>query len=203
MKTVRIRSLTGEQLIVPNHDLLQSRIRNFQRLHQTPRPVQLHGVSRRAARKTGGHARRGEADHRIARRRPLRTGPPSSVWRLWGAVRSGISRSHARLQPLHGHPAGRQPGTAQADAKPGLAIAYQKGLLGPTARTKTSTRRRLIKWRAIKYCEDRRSPDRNFTRRATIFLRSASLVYRSFPPRGSLPCFVLGSSEFCRSAVFC
>lgn len=34
MKTVRIRSLTGEQLIVPNHDLLQSRIRNFQRLHQ-------------------------------------------------------------------------------------------------------------------------------------------------------------------------
>lgn len=34
MKTVRIRSLTGEQLIIPNHDLLQSRIRNFQRLQQ-------------------------------------------------------------------------------------------------------------------------------------------------------------------------
>lgn len=34
MKTVRIRSLTGEQLVIPNHDLLQSRIRNFQRLQQ-------------------------------------------------------------------------------------------------------------------------------------------------------------------------
>lgn len=34
MKTVRLRSLSGEQLIVSNHDLLQSRIRNFQRMEQ-------------------------------------------------------------------------------------------------------------------------------------------------------------------------
>lgn len=34
MKTVRIRSLTGEQLVIANHDLLQSRIRNFQRLKE-------------------------------------------------------------------------------------------------------------------------------------------------------------------------
>ena len=34
MKTTRIRSVTGEQVIVPNSDLLKSRIRNFKRMHE-------------------------------------------------------------------------------------------------------------------------------------------------------------------------
>ncbi len=34
MKTTRIRSLTGEQLIFPNSDLLQSRIRNYKRMQE-------------------------------------------------------------------------------------------------------------------------------------------------------------------------
>ncbi len=34
LKTTRVRSLTGEQLIFPNADLLQSRIRNFRRMQE-------------------------------------------------------------------------------------------------------------------------------------------------------------------------
>ena len=34
LKTTRVRSVTGEQLIFPNSDLLQSRIRNFKRMHE-------------------------------------------------------------------------------------------------------------------------------------------------------------------------
>jgi small-conductance mechanosensitive channel len=34
LKTTRVRSLTGEQLIFPNSDLLQSRIRNFKRMQE-------------------------------------------------------------------------------------------------------------------------------------------------------------------------
>jgi len=34
LKTTRIRSITGEQLIVANSDLLQSRIRNFKRMNE-------------------------------------------------------------------------------------------------------------------------------------------------------------------------
>lgn len=34
LKTTRVRSLTGEQLIFPNSDLLQSRIRNFKRMEE-------------------------------------------------------------------------------------------------------------------------------------------------------------------------
>ncbi len=34
LKTTRIRSLSGEQLVFSNNDLLQSRIRNFKRMHE-------------------------------------------------------------------------------------------------------------------------------------------------------------------------
>jgi small-conductance mechanosensitive channel len=34
LKTTRVRSLTGEQLVFPNSDLLQSRIRNFKRMQE-------------------------------------------------------------------------------------------------------------------------------------------------------------------------
>ncbi len=34
LKTTRVRSLTGEQLVFPNNDLLQSRIRNYKRMQQ-------------------------------------------------------------------------------------------------------------------------------------------------------------------------
>src|SRR5690606_35791370 len=34
LKTTRVRSLSGEQLIFPNGDLLQSRVRNFKRMQQ-------------------------------------------------------------------------------------------------------------------------------------------------------------------------
>jgi small-conductance mechanosensitive channel len=34
LKTTRVRSLSGEQLVFPNSDLLQSRIRNFQRMDE-------------------------------------------------------------------------------------------------------------------------------------------------------------------------
>ena len=34
LKTTRVRSLSGEQLVFPNHDLLTSRIRNYKRMQE-------------------------------------------------------------------------------------------------------------------------------------------------------------------------
>jgi small-conductance mechanosensitive channel len=44
LKTTRLRSLSGEQLVFPNGDLLQSRIRNFQRMSER-RAVLAFGVA--------------------------------------------------------------------------------------------------------------------------------------------------------------
>lgn len=44
LKTTRLRSLSGEQLVFPNGDLLQSRIRNFQRMSER-RTVVVFGVA--------------------------------------------------------------------------------------------------------------------------------------------------------------
>ncbi len=41
LKTTRIRSLSGEQLIMPNSDLLQSRIRNYKRMQERRVPFSI------------------------------------------------------------------------------------------------------------------------------------------------------------------
>jgi small-conductance mechanosensitive channel len=42
LKTTRLRSLSGEQLVFPNNDLLQSRIRNFKRMAERRGVFDLH-----------------------------------------------------------------------------------------------------------------------------------------------------------------
>jgi small-conductance mechanosensitive channel len=44
LKTTRIRSLSGEQLIMPNSDLLQSRIRNYKRMQERRVPFSIRVV---------------------------------------------------------------------------------------------------------------------------------------------------------------
>jgi small-conductance mechanosensitive channel len=49
LKTTRVRSLSGEQLVFSNNDLLQSRIRNYKRMHER-RVVYTLGVTYRTER---------------------------------------------------------------------------------------------------------------------------------------------------------
>ncbi len=109
LKTTRVMSLSGEQLVFSNSDLLSSRIRNYKRmeerrvafsfgvLYQTT-IEQLEAIPEMVREIIEEHARD-----------PVRPSPFQGVRRLRLRLRGGLLRVKLRLQRLHGLPTGHQP----------------------------------------------------------------------------------------------
>ena len=112
LKTTRIRSITGEQIIIGNSDLLKSRLRNFRRMYQrrvlfnldvtfdTPPAVARQtsaassnrSLPRRARSSSTGHTSRASASRRSASRRCTTCSIPTTRC-TWTFSRRSTSRS--------------------------------------------------------------------------------------------------------------
>ena len=106
LKTTRIRSLSGEQLIFSNSDLLKSRIRNYGRMFER-RVVFSIGVTYDTSREKLKRipeiireAIEAEGQH------PVRPLPFHEIRRLLAAIRDRLLRVVSGLQSLHGQAAG-------------------------------------------------------------------------------------------------
>ena len=137
VKTTRVRSLGGEQIVFPNSDLIQSRVRNFQRM--TERRVAFRfGVAydtpAATVERIPGLVRAIVAglDTDPARPRPLRR-----VRRVGPELRGGLLRARPRLQPGHEHPAADQPGTPPCSKDSGCGSRCPS----PTATSRKPRRR--------------------------------------------------------------
>ena len=122
IKTTRLRSLSGEELIVANADLLSSRIHNFKRMAER-RVLFTIGITYETpadkVEKLPEHAardRRGRADGAL-RARPLR-----ALRRLRAGLRGRLLDAEPRLQRLHGHPAADQPRDLPHPGGPGHRV---------------------------------------------------------------------------------
>ena len=107
VKTTRLRSLSGEQLVFGNDDLLSSRIRNYKRMYER-RVLFSFGVRLSDhARAAGGDRWLGRGDRRGAGEDPLRSCPFQGLRRILARFRGRLLRPGGGLQRLHGHPADR------------------------------------------------------------------------------------------------
>ncbi len=109
IKTTRLRSLSGEELIVSNADLLASRIHNFKRMAERRVEFTIGDRlrdARREGREAAGHAAR---DRRSAGAGALRSRPLRALRRFRPGLRGRLLDAERRLQRLHGHPAAHQP----------------------------------------------------------------------------------------------
>ena len=110
LKTTRIRSLFGEQLVISNEALLKQSIRNYRRM-QERRITFTFGVTYQTPRARVA-AIAGTVREVIEQQDegPLRPSPLPGVRGFRARVRGRVLRARARVQRLHGHPAGDQPG---------------------------------------------------------------------------------------------
>jgi hypothetical protein len=102
LKTTRLRSVSGEQVIFSNADLLKSRIRNHNRM-QERRVLFTLGV-------TDDHTGSG----RGAVTRSVRPLALQRVWRNGAQLRDGVLRDDARLPDVHEHQSGGEPDATPA-----------------------------------------------------------------------------------------
>ncbi len=109
VKSTRLRSVNGEQIIMPNSNLLTSSVRNHTRA--TERRVVFTisvGQETPPAAATEDPGPDPLAD-RVAQRRALRPLALREDRRGVVRLRGGLRRQDDRIQPPHGHPAGDQP----------------------------------------------------------------------------------------------
>lgn len=124
LKTTRIRSINGEQIVMSNTDLLRQTVSNFKR-QQTADPahrLRLRPDLRRHARA----ARRGAAAPAPPHRgRPAARVPPRALQELrreLAGLRGGLHRARPVLRRLHGPPAGAEPGADEGARRDGAAV---------------------------------------------------------------------------------
>jgi hypothetical protein len=105
LKTTRIRSLGGEQLVFSNAEMVKLPIRNYKRMRERIRPRRdLSNAGRKARTHTGDHS----GNHRIAGKIALRSGAFQGIWRLRFDFRSRALHTGARVQRVHGRARGYQ-----------------------------------------------------------------------------------------------
>ena len=110
LKTTRLRSLSGEQLIFSNADLLKSRIHNYQRMSERRAALSINVAYGTPYEKLAAipamlrEAVESQPQARFDRAHFARLGPSAH------GVRGGLLRDRGRLQRLHGRAAGGQSG---------------------------------------------------------------------------------------------
>ena len=109
LKTTRVRSLSGEQLIFSNGDLLKSRISNFKRMTERRVVFSLGVAYETPPEKLAAVAAMLREIVQAQKRVRFDRAPLQSVRRFRFALRSGLLRARSRLQRLHGYTAGDQP----------------------------------------------------------------------------------------------
>ena len=109
VKSTRLRSLSGEQIIMPNANLLSSRVRNNSRMNQRRVVINISVDQQTPVHAVAGNPR----PHSRADRRT-----PAAAFRplAFRQDRRGLIRLRGRVHPAdaglrqaHGHPAGHQP----------------------------------------------------------------------------------------------
>jgi small-conductance mechanosensitive channel len=95
LKTTRIRSLSGEQVVMSNADLLKSRIHNYK----------LRRDLQHRIRKAGRDSSDGAPDSHRHTGHAFRSRPLQGIRRLFPEFRGGLFRAGSGLQPLHGRAA--------------------------------------------------------------------------------------------------
>ena len=104
LKSTRVRSVTGEQLVFSNGDLLGSRIRNYQRSRGASLRLYARRDLRHAFREARAHSRFDSGDHRVAREYPLRPVLFYGLRGLGAQLRDGVLHPGPRLQDLRRDP---------------------------------------------------------------------------------------------------
>jgi small-conductance mechanosensitive channel len=133
VKSTRLRSLGGEQIILSNSDLLKARVRNFGRLqerralfvldvhYETP-VATLAAVPRVVREIIGVHSRY-----------PLRPLPHAALYERGAAVRDRLFRHPRRLQKLRGCTAEHQSAHPRALPRDGRAVLRARAAPGAPA----------------------------------------------------------------------
>ena len=123
IKSTRLRSLTGEQIVMANADLLKSRLRNYGRMTER-RVLFTIGVTydtpaEKLERIPGNHPQH----HSGAGGHAVRPQPFRQSWRVLAGLRDGVLRPLGRLQPPHGHPTG-DPAAASTGSSTHLGVEF-------------------------------------------------------------------------------
>ncbi len=108
LKTTRVRSLSGEQLVFSNSDLLNSRLAQLRPHVRASRRLHHRRDLPDPARAIEADSRHHACGDRGAGAHPLRPFPLRQIRRFFAELRNRVLRAGTRLQPLHGYPAGHQ-----------------------------------------------------------------------------------------------
>jgi hypothetical protein len=136
VKSTRLRSVNGELIIIPNSNLVASRVRNNTRATDR-RVVFTISVSQSTAAR--GAAEDPGTDPLADRGPPRRALRPLALREDHGGVvrlRGGVRGQDHRVQPPHGHPAGDQPAAGRSVRETGHCVrAARAAVVSRTAAT--------------------------------------------------------------------